>query len=422
MLKVYGLPTQNNGCAKYRLWQPLEMLSRLGLAEVRRDPDEPQAISAERADDIFRWADVVVCQPFSELWAAGLIVAARDTHKKKLVVDLDDNIYAVHPLNIGVQNGKLFYVKNRFSGGFEDYWDIEDISEDQIQEYGKRLDGTVFKADGQLRFLRNKEPDGRLVANAMLESADMVTTTNEHLQGVFRTVTKSPVAVLPNCLDFKEWERPRAINCKTWLGWSGSVSHYPDLKPLMPVFDEVIAEHSTVNFHIMGSSFDYFFPPKPNVRPKVVPGYHGQAKDQMCEMTLEDCTERWPGRMKFDKPVTIQEYVPWFSGTFLADIAVAPLEDNDFNASKSELKWIENSALGIPTIASKVGPYKRAIRHGEDGLLCTYKNSWRRALDELISSPERRKQIGDAARERAHQDYDSEKRAPEWLHLYEAIV
>src|SRR3546814_14721972 len=48
-------------------------------------------------------------------------------------------------------------------------------------------------------------------------------------------------------------------------------------------------------------------------------------------------------------------------------VGVAPLSDTTFNRSKSDIKFLELAALGIPTIASDVAPY-RSIRHGETGL------------------------------------------------------
>lgn len=63
------------------------------------------------------------------------------------------------------------------------------------------------------------------------------------------------------------------------------------------------------------------------------------------------------------------EYHPWSNiyeysaslDSIDADIAIAPISDIQFNYGKSDLKLIEYSALGIPTIASsignKIGPY-----------------------------------------------------------------
>jgi len=54
---------------------------------------------------------------------------------------------------------------------------------------------------------------------------------------------------------------------------------------------------------------------------------------------------------------TTHEY-PNFLKSLNVDLGIAPLEDNDFNKSKSNIKAIEYSALGIPGVYSNVEPYK----------------------------------------------------------------
>jgi len=45
-------------------------------------------------------------------------------------------------------------------------------------------------------------------------------------------------------------------------------------------------------------------------------------------------------------------------------VALAPLVDEHFNAAKSDLKFLEYSAMGLPTVASARGPYAGAGQHG----------------------------------------------------------
>jgi hypothetical protein len=40
-----------------------------------------------------------------------------------------------------------------------------------------------------------------------------------------------------------------------------------------------------------------------------------------------------------------------------ADISLAPLDQNQFNMSKSNIKALEAVALGIPLVSTKFGPY-----------------------------------------------------------------
>src|SRR3546814_8283247 len=79
-------------------------------------------------------------------------------------------------------------------------------------------------------------------------------------------------------------------------------------------------------------------------------------------------------------------------------VGVAPLSDTTFNRSKSDIKFLELAALGIPTIASDVAPY-RSIRHGETGLLVKEDHMWSRWLKASVDEPEGFAEMGRVAKE-----------------------
>ena len=82
------------------------------------------------------------------------------------------------------------------------------------------------------------------------------------------------------------------------------------------------------------------------------------------------------------------------------DINLAPLEDNLFNAAKSENKWMEAALVKVPTIASEVGAFKEIIKHGKDGVLCSNSTEWLEMLEKLILDGDYRRIIGQEAYER----------------------
>jgi SAM-dependent methyltransferase len=80
-----------------------------------------------------------------------------------------------------------------------------------------------------------------------------------------------------------------------------------------------------------------------------------------------------------------------------ADIAFMPLEDNEFNRSKSDLKFIEAGAARVAALASRV-VYGGVIQDGRNGLLFGDAMELRAGLLRLLAYPEATRRLGDAAR------------------------
>lgn len=79
------------------------------------------------------------------------------------------------------------------------------------------------------------------------------------------------------------------------------------------------------------------------------------------------------------------------------DIGLAPLEDTLFTRSKSYIKALEYGALGIPVIASDVGPYREYVEDGVTGFLVSKESEWIDRIRLLIDDPELRESMGAAA-------------------------
>ena len=72
------------------------------------------------------------------------------------------------------------------------------------------------------------------------------------------------------------------------------------------------------------------------------------------------------------------------------DLAVAPLTDECFNNAKSELKYLEYSAVKLPSICSDLPPYNQVVRHKKTGLLTDNSAaSWAEKIHYAIDNPGR---------------------------------
>ncbi len=175
------------------------------------------------------------------------------------------------------------------------------------------------------------------------------------------------------------------------LGYlSGSATHDRDLAVIGPALADVLQRHTEATLTLVG--------------PVAVP----------------------PELTRFRDRLTRLEPVPWQDLPALTadlDISLAPLEiDSPFCRGKSELRYVEAGAVGVPTVASPTPAFQRAIRHGETGFLATSTQDWVAALDALITRPGLRKDIGEAARREVAARYTPQEGAQQLGEALRQIV
>ncbi len=104
-----------------------------------------------------------------------------------------------------------------------------------------------------------------------------------------------------------------------------------------------------------------------------------------------------------------------------ADINLAPLDQSDpFAQARSELKYIEAGAVGVPTVASPTQTFAGAIRDGENGVLCG-DGDWFETLSRLVQDRALRARLGQAARDDVAAAYGPVARAQEWRALVDGL-
>jgi len=91
------------------------------------------------------------------------------------------------------------------------------------------------------------------------------------------------------------------------------------------------------------------------------------------------------------------DYAAYMRMLSAADIAFMPLVDNEFNRSKSDLKFIEAGAARVAALASRV-VYGGVIQDGRNGVLFGDSMELRSGLLRLLAYPEATRRLGDAAR------------------------
>ncbi len=106
------------------------------------------------------------------------------------------------------------------------------------------------------------------------------------------------------------------------------------------------------------------------------------------------------------------------------DIGLAPLRDDVFHRSKSNVKFREYAACGIAGVYSDVKPYAEVVEHGVTGLLVPNQpGAWSEAICRLVENGDLRAAIQRQARAYARAHYDLTSVQEQWKHhIREALA
>ncbi|QDQ88736.1 glycosyltransferase [Alcaligenaceae bacterium SJ-26] len=189
------------------------------------------------------------------------------------------------------------------------------------------------------------------------------------------------VRVSLNRLEPSWWdtlESRRRAGKKLRVGWAGGNSHAGDLALLKQVVKDTEAEVEWV-----------FFGLKPE---GVSAEYHSGT-----------AIEKYPKKL----------------ASLNLDLAVVPLEINQFNICKSNLRLLELGVLGIPVICTDIEPYRCGL---PVTLVRNRTQDWVAAIREHIAEPQALSAMGDSLREAVLKDWmlDSENSLTQWFSAWTA--
>lgn len=128
---------------------------------------------------------------------------------------------------------------------------------------------------------------------------------------------------------------------------------------------------------------------------------------------------------RFGERFEYREFMPYreFQKVFSEiDINLVPLRTTDpFAQGRSELKYIEAGAWGIPTIAGPTATYQAIIQDGVNGAL-SGDNEWYEAIKRMAQDADYRRRLGAEARRDVARRYGPECMADEWDTLLKDIL
>lgn len=194
-----------------------------------------------------------------------------------------------------------------------------------------------------------------------IELADVVTASTWPLRHELEAMGKRAFVVpnsLPHSLTpiIRSVEDFRDDNLRVCY-LSGTATHEDDFAQCSSAVRRLLEKHPTLQFHIVG---------------------HLEAKSLPSERVCRHPLKPYDDMLQF---------------LSTCDIAIAPLEINDFTSCKSELKIFEAALVGVPVVASPSLSYSSCIRNGQTGYLAATDDDWFERLDALIGSKQLRHDI-----------------------------
>lgn len=241
------------------------------------------------------------------------------------------------------------------------------------------------------------------VATEQIKLSDALICSTQFLADkLMQAFPNKATFVVPNSIDFDVWDNvkphvdfDKKKEGQLRIGYTGCSNHRGDLELVKEPLSAILKEFPHVQF---------IMTPQP-------------------EANRDDLFMGWPDVPNIgivSKWVLIDEYPHFLAGWDL-DIGIAPLLDNNFNRAKSNLRWLEYSALKVPTVASRVYPFKNSIKNQEDGFVCNSSQEWYDALKALIVDESRRRAVGQQAYARVKQDFNMDNTAKHYAEILEAI-
>ena len=289
---------ENEASSWFRCYMWMDALRKLGhkafYDTYGRDDVTPAVLEKMTAD-----VDVVVAgRTASPMFFAGLL-AAREVHKFKLIIDTDDLVRALHPAHPSLAN-------------FHSATGVVRLAYAQF----RMADGVTVSTPRLLEDTQKHNPRTYLFRNSVWPSA-------------WNTVRS------------REKESRHKDDFRIY--WGGGASHYADLLIARPALERLVREDIRVKL-----IFQNFIP---------------------------DWAIHLPANQAFYVPfVDFHGYYKVFKW-LCADVAIAPLEPNEHNLCKSDVKFLDYAMAEVPGVYQRVEPYE-TVADGATGLLAGSSDEW----------------------------------------------
>jgi len=313
-----------------------------------------------------RWADIIVLQKQSNQKALDFVRYGK-SHGKKIVTEVDDDFF-----NIPVWNPAY----KHYLGKGQDLINFYALS-DAITVTTPHLGKQLSKYNSNTIVLPNSLDIPVLNKFDSMEEGKLLKYT-QYLDSSKNKISLEKASSL--------------MDGKTIIGWGGSPTHFKDLEQVSEALIQLCKDNRDVVINMAGSCIDKL----------------------MSSVS--------PEQLILVGAVPIFRYLQTVS-SLRWDIGICPIEDNLFNRSKSNLKYLEFAQRGYACACSNVGNYSKTVNNGVNGLLTNNTpEEWYSCLSELAVNTSKRSTISAKGIELVEENYNIEKNITLWHKAYREIL
>jgi glycosyltransferase involved in cell wall biosynthesis len=239
----------------------------------------------------------------------------------------------------------------------------------------------------------------------LLQQADGVLVSTPALQEQLLKYNSS-IFVLPNQLDERllvirhPYEKsPLSDSERIVIGYMGTSTHDEDLLMVLPALKAICQRHPG------------------QVAVQVI----GVVRSEETKKVLQELPVRYnyPNPEENEYPM----FMLWFTGHVCWDIAISPLRDTPFTRCKSDIKYLDYSAIGAAGIFSQSPAYTSTIHQKENGWISeNTSQAWEDALEALIQDISLRQKIAWNATRHLYSERILAQRAPDFVDIVERLI
>jgi glycosyltransferase involved in cell wall biosynthesis len=300
----------------------------------------------------------LVGEPPHHKWVTGIV------KKESQMPQFTD--YKVVVLQQPVGRGWIALIKGMQEQGIKVVYEVDDY-----------VHGIKFNLDHGFRRKFDNQYLSR--AEASMKACDAIFTTTEWIAGNYLSFNKN-VYICQNGLDLRRYELTRPRRESVNIGWAGATGHQDTVIPWLQAVAEIMRLRPNACFISIGEPFAEGFVP-----------HFGRERAMAIPFAQ---VEQYPAAMT------------------MFDIAIAPGGKGGWWRGKSDLRWLEAGALGIPIVASPA-----IYPEIEDGVTGLHAKTRFEAFEKMLllfDHKDLRETIGQKAKEYVREHRSIEAMAPQW--------